>query len=227
MGSCSSIQTIPVETVNEDKPKWTFAVQVRDEFLRDKISNISAGFRLINNNTAEYTAAGNDKIGSIRWSRGFTAGRHVIEFIYPEHLRADGARVGLGTSATMLGGDKHDIVGNKGSLAIDLELNRAVRDGIPLRRFPLAKSLPDWFFMYLDLDAGTVQFGSDTEYYGVAFTGVQSLTGPLYPIVTASKQGAIIGIVYRGEGKEIDGPLRKRRTLQVQEAKTLKGTRRR
>ena len=61
--------------------------------------------------------------------------------------------------------------------------------------------LPDWFFMYLDLDGGTIQFGSDTEFFGTAFTGVISLDEPLYPIVTGSKKGAIIGIVYRGKGK--------------------------
>lgn len=54
--------------------------------------------------------------------------------------------------------------------------------------------------MYIDLDDGTIQFGSDTEFYGKAFDGVHVTDGALYPIVTAAVQGAIIGIVYRGQG---------------------------
>ena len=61
--------------------------------------------------------------------------------------------------------------------------------------------LPDWFFMYIDLDEGTIQFGSDIEFYGNAFEGVHITDGgTLYPIVTAAMKGAIIGIVYRGQG---------------------------
>lgn len=54
--------------------------------------------------------------------------------------------------------------------------------------------------MYIDLDSGTIQFGSDAEFFGTAFTGVHS-DRPLYPMVTASGKGAIIGIVYRGKGR--------------------------
>jgi len=55
--------------------------------------------------------------------------------------------------------------------------------------------------MYIDLDEGTIQFGSDIEFYGNAFEGVHITDGgTLYPIVTAAMKGAIIGIVYRGQG---------------------------
>jgi hypothetical protein len=57
--------------------------------------------------------------------------------------------------------------------------------------------------MYLDIDEGTMQFGSDTEFFGTAYSGVISTDEPLYPIVTGSKKGAIIGIVYRGKGKNL------------------------
>lgn len=55
--------------------------------------------------------------------------------------------------------------------------------------------------MYIDLNNGTIQFGSDTEFYGTAFNCVQITDGPLYPIVTAAMKGAIIAVVYRGQGK--------------------------
>ena len=53
--------------------------------------------------------------------------------------------------------------------------------------------------MYIDLDTGTLQFGSDSEFFGTAFIGIQS-DRPLYPMVTASGKGAIVSIVYRGKG---------------------------
>ena len=56
--------------------------------------------------------------------------------------------------------------------------------------------------MYIDLDTGTLQFGSDTEFFGTAFIGIRSDT-PLFPMVTASGKGAIVGIVYRGKGQYI------------------------
>ncbi|KAL4229594.1 SPRY domain-containing SOCS box protein 4 [Mactra antiquata] len=197
----------------ENKPVWTNAVIFRDEYYKDKISAFSAGFRPINNNTVELVEAENNVIDGARWSRGFTRGKHVVEFIYPVHLRKSGARVGLGTRDTILGGkDKSVIVGGYKSLAVDLVNRKTICNNKVLKRFPQGKVLPDWFFMYFDLDEGIVQFGSDMEFYGTAFTGITN-TEPVYPIVTGTLQGAIIGIVYRGQGKEIVGPLRKQRTL--------------
>lgn len=55
--------------------------------------------------------------------------------------------------------------------------------------------------MYIDFDNGTMQFGSDTEFFGTAFSGSIPTDEPMYPIVTGSLKGAIISIVYRGEGQ--------------------------
>lgn len=214
MGNCANIA---VSDLNSLKPRWTNAVQFRDEFLRDRIAAFSAGFRPINNNTVELIGkAGNQsmQVEGARWSRGFTKGRHVIEFIYPVHLRAVGSRVGLGMKTTPLGGSSvEDLIGGPETFAIDLVSRKAFHNNCVIGTFPRKKVLPDWFFMYLDLDAGMVHFGSDTRYFGIAFKGIVVGDKPLYPIVTGTVKGAIVGIVYRGEGKEINGPLRKRRTL--------------
>jgi len=58
--------------------------------------------------------------------------------------------------------------------------------------------------MYVDLDEGIIQFSSDAEFYGTAFEHVTVEDGPLYPMATAGVVGAIIGIVYRGEGIELN-----------------------
>ena len=59
--------------------------------------------------------------------------------------------------------------------------------------------LPDKFYMYLDVDAGTLSFGSDLDYYGTALNGIPRQQ-PLYPMVAACTQGATITVVYRGMG---------------------------
>ena len=53
--------------------------------------------------------------------------------------------------------------------------------------------------MYVDADAGLLQFGSDLDYYGTAISNIPR-NQPLYPMVAATVQGAIITIVYRGQG---------------------------
>ena len=73
--------------------------------------------------------------------------------------------------------------------------------------------------MYIDLDTGTLQFGSDTEFFGTAFIGIRSDT-PLFPMVTASGKGAIVGIVYRGKGQYIIFSLNMQ-TLQYRKVKRL------
>lgn len=217
MGSCSSnlsrsaahkIEDIPI------KPSWTFAVEVKPIYLKDKISPFSDGFRSINNNTVELTGTGKNKIEGAQWSRGFTSGKHVIEFIFPIHLRTKHSRVGIAPEGTQLGGnDLKRVVGGRGSWAVDLKSKVLFENGKNIGVFPArTNALPDWFFMYIDLDTGTLQFGSDSEFFGTAFIGIQS-DRPLYPMVTASGKGAIVSIVYRGKGKEIEGPLRKNRTL--------------
>ncbi|OQX28720.1 MAG: hypothetical protein B0D92_07455, partial [Spirochaeta sp. LUC14_002_19_P3] len=41
----------------------------------------------INNNTIELTGTGKSKVEGAQWSRGFTSGKHIIEIIFPIHLR--------------------------------------------------------------------------------------------------------------------------------------------
>lgn len=219
MGSCASDRRSIHAQNDVDirpifKPVWTHAVEVKPVYLKDKILSFSDGFRAINNNTIELTGTGKNKVEGAQWSRGFTSGKHIIEFIFPIHLRTTNSRVGIAQEGTNLGGnDLKRVVGGTGSWAVDVKSMALLQNGRKIGCFPSRQRvLPDWFFMYIDLDSGTLQFGSDAEFFGTAFTGVQS-DKPLYPMVTASGKGAIISIVYRGKGKEIEGPLRKNRTL--------------
>lgn len=50
----------------------------------------------------------------------------MLEFIYPVHLRAPGARVGLGTMKTPLGGKKEEVIGSGGTYAVDLMNNKSI-----------------------------------------------------------------------------------------------------
>lgn len=101
-------------------------MQFREDFYRDKICAFTKGFRPINNNGVELKACDSDRIEGVRWSRGFTTDRHVVEFIYPVHLRAPGARVGLGTVKTPLGGKKEEVIGSGGTYAVELMNNESI-----------------------------------------------------------------------------------------------------
>ena len=119
------------------KPPWTLAVQVKQTYLKDKISPFSSGFRAINNNTVEVTGSGKHKVEGARWSRGFTSGKHVIEFIFPLHLRTANSRVGIAPERTSLGGnDLKKVVGGKGSWAVDLKASVLLENGKNIGAFP-------------------------------------------------------------------------------------------
>lgn len=123
------------------QPNWTQAVQFRDEFFKDKICAFSKGFRPINNNAVELKLCDDGRIEGVRWSRGFKKGRHVIEFIYPVHLRAPGSRVGLGGITTPLGGTATEVIGANDSYAVDLIKNRAITENKAFKKLPRSKVL--------------------------------------------------------------------------------------
>ena len=126
-----------VDLVPIIKPVWIQAVEVKPVYLKDKISPISVGFRTINNNTIELTGTGNNKVEGAQWSRGFTSGKHIIEFIFPIHLRTTHSRVGIAPEGTSLGGnDIKRVVGGRGSWAVDVKSRTLLQNGRNIGSFP-------------------------------------------------------------------------------------------
>ena len=120
---------------------------MKPNYLKDKISPFSPGFRAINNNTVELTGGGKDKVEGAQWSRGFTSGKHVIEFIFPIHLRTVHSRVGLAPEGTKLGGnDLKRVVGGRGSWAIDLKASALFQNGKNIGSFPSQRVSNDCSF---------------------------------------------------------------------------------
>ena len=112
-------------------------MEVKPVYLKDKISSFSDGFRAINNNTIELTGTGKNKVEGAQWSRGFTSGKHTIEFIFPIHLRTTNSRVGLAPEGTNLGGnDLKKVVGGTGSCAIDVKAMILLQNGRKIGCFP-------------------------------------------------------------------------------------------
>ena len=52
--------------------------------------------------------------------------------------------------------------------------------------------------MYLDADAGLLQFGSDMDYFGTAISDIPCQYA-ICPMVAATTQGATIVLTYRGQ----------------------------
>ncbi|KAK7477021.1 hypothetical protein BaRGS_00031701 [Batillaria attramentaria] len=188
-------------------PQWVYTVKVPPEMMTDKFASCSDGMTQVGPNTVSRTRHGAFDTDGARWCRGFTSGKHTFEVVYPMNQRGTVAAVGVGVEEAPLHvkGRVALVGNNKFSWGICLRSRRAFHKGAIVKKFPATQVyLPDKFYMYLDADAGLIQFGSDLDYYGTAISGIPR-NQPLYPMVSATIQGATITMVYRGQGS-FDGP---------------------
>nr|KAG5692249.1 hypothetical protein BaRGS_011749 [Batillaria attramentaria] len=149
--------------------------------MTDKFASCSDGMTQVGPNTVSRT----------RHGAFDTDGKHTFEVVYPMNQRGTEAAVGVGVEEAPLHvkGRVALVGNNRFSWGICLRSRRAFHKGV---------YLPDKFYMYLDADAGLIQFGSDLDYYGTAISGIPR-NQPLYPMVSATIQGATITMVYRGQ----------------------------
>ncbi|XP_067687266.1 uncharacterized protein [Haliotis asinina] len=196
----------PSVTHNQEPiPRWIYTVKVRDEYNVDKFDAFSDGMSHVTPTTVTRSRPGKFDTDAARWSRGFTSGKHVFEIVYPSAHRGSEAPVGVGLkSAPLHSKGRVTLIGhNRESWGIDLRSRRAFHNNKIVKKYPQSQQMiPDKFFMYLDVDSGTLQFGSDERYYGTALTGIKTGGEPLYPMVASCLQGSTISMVYRGEAAE-------------------------
>ncbi|XP_071100749.1 uncharacterized protein [Haliotis cracherodii] len=200
MGITSSV------THNQEPiPRWIYTVKVKDEYAVDKFDAFSEGMSHVTPTTMTRSRPGKFDTDAARWSRGFTTGKHVFEIVYPTAHRGTEAPVGVGLkSAPLHSKGRVTLIGNnKESWGIDLRSRRAFHNNKIVKKYPQSQQiLPDKIFMYLDVDSGTLQFGSDERYYGTAITGIRTDGEPLYPMIASCLHGSTISMVYRGEAAD-------------------------
>ncbi|ESO96514.1 hypothetical protein LOTGIDRAFT_159930 [Lottia gigantea] len=185
----------------EPLPQWIQKIHMIQEYTTDKFGAISDGMYEASPNTVVRSRAGQFHTDGARWGRGFTSGKHVFTIVFPEELRGTEASVGVGMeSASLHEKGRITLVGdNRYSWGIDLRTRRAVHKKKPMKRYPVTQeALPDIFYMYLNMDSGTLSFASDVGFYGTAFHGLRQCAQPLFPMVSATVEGAAITMTYNG-----------------------------
>ncbi|XP_061178607.1 protein gustavus-like isoform X2 [Saccostrea echinata] len=197
-----------------NSPAWTRTVMFSQKYYTDGLLTVSKGFSKINNNTIVRTRTGNAVTDGAKWSRPFRRGKHVFEIVFPRQMRGKHASVGIGlkkaavvseSNQTLVGSDEH-------SWGVDLVTKEVCHNKRRLGRFPgMLTNFPDRFYMYVDMDIGSLLFGQEDKFFGAALTDEQLIGSVVYPMVSATQTGAAITVVYRGKGKPIEGPLRKKR----------------
>ena len=132
----------------------------------------------------------------IRGKVGFTSGLHVWHIKWPSNQRGTHAVIGVATKDAPLhcSGYKSLIGSNAESWGWDIGRSKLMHDytNNPPSTYPasiLDKDevlvVPEKITVILDMDLGTLAYMIDGQYLGVAFSGLNTLHKPLYPIVSA------------------------------------------
>ncbi|KAL3837365.1 hypothetical protein ACJMK2_022728 [Sinanodonta woodiana] len=195
-------------------PYWTYTAMTRTNYWTHGFTEFSNGIKLICPSTLVRHSDQTADTDGARWGQGITSGRHVFEIIFPNHCRKPHASVGIATKEVPLyiRNVTNLIGGSKGSWGIDLQTRKVSSNGNSKKGlFPAFKSLPDQFYMCVDLDLGCLEFWSAEESFGEALSSIPPDVRPLYPSVSVCHPGAVVGMVYRGKGKTNLKPIRKKR----------------
>lgn len=154
---------------------WIYTAQVSSDTTQDKFAAISPGIHQIGPNTVARQRQGTADTDGAQWKKGFRTGKHVFEIVFPCSQRGLEASVGVGyDDAPLHIKGKSCLVGaNEKTWGISLRNRKAFHRNSSVRKYPPTQVfLPDKFYMYLDMDSGSLQFGSDINYYGTAHAGI-------------------------------------------------------
>jgi len=181
---------------------WVYTAQMPRDQSKHHYGGISAGMQMMGPNTVVRTRKGKFDTDGAQWKQGFKEGKHIFEIVYPFEMRGDKCTVGVGTEdAPVFEKGKVSLVGNNAfSWGIDLRTRRSLHNKSMVKNYPSTqKYLPDKFYMYLDVDSGTLMFASDFTFYGASHDNIKPGKA-LYPMVCSRMTGCTITMVYRGQG---------------------------
>ncbi|XP_059150321.1 SPRY domain-containing SOCS box protein 1-like [Physella acuta] len=201
----------------EGIPPWINTVHPPSNTFYDTFGDMAQGMQLLAINTVCRNRAGQSETDAAQWKKGFKSGKHVFEIAFPVSYRGREASVGVGyKDCPLCVKGRVCLVGyNTRSWGISLTRRKSMHNNTEASRYPHTMVfLPDKFYMYLDADAGTLQFGSDEDFYGVAHSDI-NMSQPVHPMVSACSQGATITLVYRGKGVVRKGPSQRREKIKT------------
>ncbi|GFN94222.1 spry domain-containing socs box protein 1 [Plakobranchus ocellatus] len=195
-----SVLVAPGKVVqNSLPPEWSRSLTIQPE-LTCGFGLMSEGFFSLSNVQVLRQRPGTDTTDGAKWGAPLTTGKHVFEIIWPWGCRGYHATVGVATSGAPIKakGGTSLVGGNTHTWGLDIVKRRALHSNKTLCSCPTDGSyVPDRFMMYVDVDEGTVGFGSDVTFWGNVITGLPR-GQPLFPMVGAGKWEANIQFFYRG-----------------------------
>ena len=96
---------------------------------------------------------------------------------------------------------------NHASMGVDVIRNVLRYNKTDISRYPHHVNrdfiMPTLFYMYIDMDEGTLGFGSDSEYWGTAFNfgKLGKIKKPMFVALSSSGVKGKVMMFYKGEGE--------------------------
>lgn len=133
----------------------------------------------------------------VRGTKGFTEGEHYWEVVFLEPPCGTSVMIGVGTENVALHRSNFeyiDLIGfDKESWGLSYK-GTAWHGGQKVQYCEPFFDKTTVIGCHLNLYKGTLAFSVNGTYMGVAFTGVNSVSGPLYPIVSSTASETELGL---------------------------------
>ncbi|KAI0243224.1 SPRY domain-containing SOCS box protein 2 [Lamellibrachia satsuma] len=150
----------------------------------------------------------------VRGKQGYTRGTHIWEITWKKEHRGSHAVIGVASYSAPLRCLGHSALlgSNDESLGWNIVANVSLFNDCVINKYPANVQpkfqAPDVIRVILNMDEGTLRFksGIDGTDYGHCLSGLRAFSRngqKLYPAISATRQGAQIGIKYLGSAEPI------------------------
>ncbi|CAH1789617.1 unnamed protein product [Owenia fusiformis] len=196
------------EVTNEDDDHGTVELAITKAFTDEEFcwsrQGSSEGFTIEDANTIVLITHQFTGTHAARSNLGFLRGRHVWEITWPRDCRDNHSSIGVGTyQAPLYNRGLLDLVGfNIQSWGWNIKNLNLIHNNRTIKKYPDLQgqepNIPDQLIVSLDMEKGTLSFGSYQSSYGVAFKGLGGGRLPLFPMISTTSLDVRVAIRYIG-----------------------------
>ena len=209
----------PTGTGKEEAPSWISEPLIktlqsdRYHWMRD---NIGSSISVVSSRCLRFSFALKEESNfeAAMCNKGHTKGKHVYAIMWPTDQKYSPEAhlsIGIGYSTLDLKKESYSgiVGGNRKSLGFCVTHNYLVfNNDVIMKHYPKSKPpdycTPTLIYMYLDMDEGILSFGTDDEYWGVAFNFwnfKRNVKRPFHFMVGARGMVGKLMLFYKGHGK--------------------------
>ena len=206
-------------TGKEEAPSWISEPLIktlqsdRYHWMRD---NIGSSISVVSSRCLRFnfTLKEESNFEAAMCNKGHTKGKHVYAIMWPRDQKYSPEAhlsIGIGYSTLDLKKESYSgiVGGNRKSLGFCVTHNYLVfNNDVIMKHYPKSKPpnycTPTLIYMYLDMDEGILSFGTDNEYWGVAFNFgnfKRNVKRPFHFMVGARGMVGRLMLFYKGHGK--------------------------